>query len=184
LLLPSRIRPHQNIGLGLRVLAELRQQSGQDFRLLVSGPPETARAAHLDELLKQREALGLSDSAHFLYAVGAEEGMLSLDRATVANLYHLADALFYPSRHEGFGSPMLEAALAGRPIFCADIPPFRLLGGEDAHYFDPQTANPATLAGDILAALRACPHFRLRVRTRQHFRWETIIREQVAPLLA
>jgi len=34
---------------------------------------------------------------------------LLLDDATVANLYQIADALFFPSTQEGFGIPIIEA---------------------------------------------------------------------------
>lgn len=40
-------------------------------------------------------------------------------------LYENATALFFPSFHEGFGLPALEAAWFGRPVYLSDIPIFR-----------------------------------------------------------
>jgi glycosyltransferase involved in cell wall biosynthesis len=43
----------------------------------------------------------------------------------VRSLYQMADALFFPSRQEGYGLPLIEAALHGVPVFCSDIPAHR-----------------------------------------------------------
>jgi len=184
LLLPARLTRRKNIALGLRVLADLRARSGRDFRLIVTGPPgphNPTNPGYLGELLALRQTLGLEASAHFLYEL--EEPPLVPDDATMANLYQLADALFFPSVQEGFGIPVVEAGWAGLPVFCADIPPLRHTGQADAVYFDPVAADPAAIANTIVSTLDALPSFRLKVRARQRYRWQTIIKEQVVPLL-
>ena len=45
------------------------------------------------------------------------------------DLYLLSDCLFFPSRHEGFGLPVLEAAMHRMPVWCQDIPAYRALEG-------------------------------------------------------
>jgi glycosyltransferase involved in cell wall biosynthesis len=187
LLLPARLTRRKNIGLALRVLGALRRQSGSDFRLLVTGPPgphNPANPGYLGELLALRGDLRLADAAHFLYAFGeAPDSPLIPDDDTIADLYRLADALFFPSLQEGFGIPVLEAGLNGLPIFCADIPPLRSTAGDDAVYFDPQNGDPEAIASAVQAALSASPAYRLRARVRQTYRWDTIIQKQVVPLL-
>jgi glycosyltransferase involved in cell wall biosynthesis len=141
LLLPARLTRRKNIALALRVLAALRHQSEQDFRLIVTGPPgphNPANPGYLGELLELRHTLGLNDAAHFLYAYGdSPDHPLVPDDDTIADLYRMVDALFFPSTQEGFGIPILEAGLVGLPIFCADIPPLRGTAQQDAVYFDP-----------------------------------------------
>lgn len=186
LLLPARITRRKNIQLGLRILAELRRQSGRDFRLVVTGPPgphNPANPGYLGELLALRDSLDLAGSAHFLYALGGAGAPFVPDDATVANLYLFADALLFPSTQEGFGIPVLEAGLAGIPVFCADLPPLRQSGGADARYFDPETDRPAVIAASILEELDASRTFRLRRRVRREYRWDAIIRGQLVPLL-
>lgn len=186
LLLPARITRRKNIALAVRVLAELRAQSGADYRLIVTGPPgphNPANPGYLGELLALREHLGLTQSAHFLYAEGEGGQTLIPDDDTVASLYQIADALFFPSLQEGFGIPILEAGLARLPVFCADIPPLRATGAPYAHFFDPQQADPAAIAAQLLAVLSADSAFGLRRRTLHRYRWATLIRERLIPLL-
>ncbi len=185
-LLPARLTRRKNIGLALRVLAELRLQSGKDYRLIVTGPPgphNPTNPGYLGELLDIRTELNLQDAAHFLYAFGDGDDPLVPDNATIANLYMLADALIFPSIQEGFGIPMLEAGFAGLPVFCSDIPPFRETGQNDVTYFDPVNDSPQDIAAWILHRLQDDHQYRFRVRSRQNYRWESIIREHMVPLL-
>lgn len=187
LLLPARLTRRKNIALALHILAAMRQQSGKDFRLVVTGPPgphNPTNRGYLGELLDLRQELRLDDSAHFLYAYGrSEQEPLIPDDDTLADLFMLADGLLFPSAQEGFGIPILEAGLAGIPVFCADIPPFRETGGQDAIYFDPLTKDAGSVATTILETLEQSAPYRLRVRVRQQYLWDTLIREQILPLL-
>ncbi|HVO44672.1 MAG TPA: glycosyltransferase family 4 protein [Aggregatilineales bacterium] len=186
LLVPARLTRRKNIEVGLHILAHLRQQSGRDIRLIVTGPPgphNPANAAYLDELRSLRRTLGLDTAAHIVYDCGTGGAPLLLDDDTMSNLYALADALLFPSTQEGFGIPILEAGLVGLPIFCADIPPLRATGQQDVTYFDPRNDPPSQIASRILTALEANPAARLRIRVRQHFRWEALIRDNLVPLL-
>ncbi len=47
--------------------------------------------------------------------------------AVVGDLYRVCDALFLPSRDEGFGLPVLEAAASRLPVVCADLPSVRAI---------------------------------------------------------
>ncbi|MDX1994039.1 MAG: glycosyltransferase family 4 protein [bacterium] len=186
LLLPARLTRRKNIALALRVLAELRDQSKRDFRLIVTGPPgphNPANPGYLAELLSLRTELGIEETAHFLYAYSSGDAPLIPDDDTLANLFALSDALFFPSTQEGFGIPILEAGLAGLPVFCADIPPLRATAMELAVYFDPVQGNPAAIAALVLHTLDQTPTYQLRVRVRQQYRWDAMIRNQIVPLI-
>lgn len=50
--------------------------------------------------------------------------------ADLRALYAGADVFTLPSRHEGFGLPLLEAMAQGTPTIAADIPALREVGGE------------------------------------------------------
>ncbi len=187
LLLPARLTRRKNIELALQILAALRQQSGADFRLIVTGPPgphNPTNKSYLDKLLELRSQLHLENSAHFLYLEGQEaDTLLRVDDDTIADCYQLADGLLFPSTQEGFGIPILEAGLSGIPVFCSDLPPLRQSGGDDVTTFDPRHDSPPQIAAQIASVLNASSSFRLRVRVRQHYRWDTIIRRSLIPLL-
>ena len=150
LLLPARLTPRKNIELALRALACLRE-TYPGAALIVTGPPgphNPANDGYAARLRELQNELGLQGSAHFL----AEISGRSLPDAVMADFYRLADALFFPSREEGFGIPLLEAALADLPVFCADIAPLRKLGGDQACYFPPD-ADPQSVAALIAREL-------------------------------
>jgi len=68
-------------------------------------------------------------------------------------LYQHAEAFVFPSRYEGFGIPLLEAAAEGCPIVCSDTPCFREVAGDCATYFDP--AEPESIATAIARAIKS-----------------------------
>jgi glycosyltransferase involved in cell wall biosynthesis len=149
--------------------------------LLVTGPEGPHNPANADyrrRLLALRDALGLRGAAHF----AAEHTPEYLPDAVLADFYRLADALFMPSREEGFGLPLVEAGLARLPIFCADIPPLRAIGRDDATYFSPDAA-PEAVAAAVAARLSADPVYRLAARARRDYPWRRIYQEHLMPLL-
>jgi len=180
LLLPVRVTPRKNIELALYTLAELRNHFPK-AALVVTGPlgPHNARnREYFDLLVKLRAELGLQGSAHFL----AELSDSFLPHEVIADFFRIADALMLPSREEGFGIPLIEAAFSHLPAFCADIPPLRELGLNDAIFYSPDE-SPVVLAGLIADYFQSTATARLAMRARSIFRWEAIYRGHIAPML-
>ncbi|HEX9371775.1 MAG TPA: glycosyltransferase, partial [Roseiflexaceae bacterium] len=187
LLLPARITRRKNIELAIQIVGALRQL-GLRPRLVVTGPPgphNPANVAYLAQLQALREATGAHDSIVFLYEQFVDEQgqPRAVTDTMLADLYRLADGLLFPSAYEGFGIPIIEAALAGIPIFCSDIAPFRETAGVAALRFGLQD-RPAAIAARMATALRDDPRVVLRRRVRLDYTWEAIYRHAVVPLLA
>jgi len=180
LLLPVRVTPRKNIELALQTLAELKKQFSQAALVVTGplGPHNHNNIKYLEMLISLRAQLGLQASAHFL----AEIVDSFLPDEVIADFYRIADALFLPSREEGFGIPILEAAFSHVPVFCSDIYPLRELGLDDVTYFSPDE-DPTKVAALLAAYFGSSPTARLSMRTRSSFRWEVIYRERIAPLL-
>lgn len=180
LLLPVRITRRKNIELAIQTIAALRQTMPQ-AGLLITGPPgphNPSNQLYFEELRQLRADLSLENQVHFLAEITDE----FVPDEVIADLYRLADALFFPSREEGFGIPMLEAGLLGLPIFCTDIPPLREIAGPYATYFSPD-AHPPDLAAQIADCLTNSVTYQLRQRVRQSYTWRGIFAEKIAPLL-
>ena len=180
LLLPVRITRRKNIELALRTLAELSERMPR-AKLVITGPLGAHNPANLDyfeELKQLRGDLSLLNTAYFL----AEQVEGWLPDEVIFDLYRVADALFLPSWEEGFGIPILEAGLAGIPIFCADIPTLKALAGDEAVPFPPD-AQPEQVATLVQEGLQANPTYRQRVRVRQNYTWQAIYAQRIAPLL-
>ncbi len=181
LLLPVRITTRKNIELALRALFFLKEKFPQ-AALVVTGPLGPHNPANLDyfsRLLALRDDLHLVEAAHFLEEFSDDY----LPDAVIADFYRLADALLLPSTEEGFGIPVLEAGLAGIPIFCSDIPPLRELGSDKVEYFSPDS-DPRGVAELIFNRLSEDPIFRLRASIRMAYTWDNIYRERISPLFA
>ncbi|GAP14001.1 glycosyltransferase [Longilinea arvoryzae] len=180
LLTPVRLTRRKNIELALRTLAALKR-SYPSAALIVTGPPGPHNPTNIDyfsELLSLRTALHLQESAYFL----AEYFPEGLPESSVPDFYRISDLLFLPSREEGFGIPILEAGLAGIPIFCSDLSALKALAGERANYFDPDDAPPE-IAARIAHYIQTHPTLQMRMHIRQHYSWEGIYQTLIAPIL-
>jgi glycosyltransferase involved in cell wall biosynthesis len=60
-----------------------------------------------------------------------------VDDADMHGLYAEADVFFFPSHYEGFGLPVLEAMACGCPVITSRTSSLPEVGGEAAHYVDP-----------------------------------------------
>lgn len=185
LLLPARITRLKNIELGIEVIHALRE-SGIDAWLIVTGPPdphnpgEVAYAQELKEQCRERE---VEEEVIFVYEHGPDPSSpLLLSDQMVNDLYQIADALFFPSRSEGFGIPMLEAGLARLPVFCSNIPAFHESAGEHAHFFE-LNADPSAIADLVMDVMRDDATYGLRQRVLQRYTWRGVMNELIQPLI-
>lgn len=78
------------------------------------------------------EALGLVDRVHHL-------GFVPLD--DLVGLYNLAEALAFPSLHEGFGLPVVEAMACGTPVVTSTCGGLAEVTGDAAEVVDPMAVE-------------------------------------------
>src|SRR5439155_151237 len=140
LLVPPARLPRRKRVEGALAATRAPRGRGRDAALVVTGPPgphTVGNRRYLEELTAlARDAPGV----HLLHALG-----IRAPYRLVADLYALADALVLPSANEGFGIPLLEAALHRLPIVCSDLAALRAVGGDAATYV------PADASGDVIA---------------------------------
>lgn len=67
------------------------------------------------------------------------------------SLYSKAVLFVFPSTHEGFGIPLLEAMAVRVPVICSSIPVFHEIGLDYVGYFDPFSIDD--LAKSLISAL-------------------------------
>jgi glycosyltransferase involved in cell wall biosynthesis len=185
LLMPVRVTQAKNIEYALRVVAALKAQGCQP-KLILTGPPDPHDAksmAYFESLHDLRRQLGVEEEMRFIFESGPDPAVpFYIDRAVVGELYRLSDVLLMPSHREGFGMPVLEAALVGVAVVCTGIPAAQEIGGQDIYLID-AAQDPAQVAGQILSWIEESPLLRLRRRVRQRYTWSALFQRQIEPLL-
>ena len=91
----------------------------------------------------------------------------------LAGLYRNAAACVFPSLHEGFGLPVLEAMACGTPLACSRIPVLEEIARNAVAYFDPLAVEDIAIAVRSLLedrGLRSNLVARGRARARE-FTW-------------
>jgi glycosyltransferase involved in cell wall biosynthesis len=176
LLQPARLLRRKNVEFTLRVTAALHA-AGHSTAALITAPPEVHLASsYAAEVRALRDELDLNRDAFFL----DDEGPLT--ERELQGCFRLADALFFPSRQEGFGIPLLEAAVHRLPIFCSDIEPLRSLLPHGVVTFSLDDA-PKKVAALVVRTLDADRARAARRATVRHFSWDAIYRNYLFPLL-
>lgn len=133
-----------------------------EFGLVMFGPPPSRR--------EMAFIAGLGDTQRVAAWLEGDDDVL-------ADLYASAASIVYPSRSEGFGMPLLEAARLGCPVACSDIEPFREMLGGHAAYFDPDNgASISAAVAEAVAAGRDRPKVLAAARRSAEFTWRDTCR--------
>ncbi len=131
------LEPRKNVGLLVDAFARWAATTDLPHRLVLAGPAGWVEDA--STVLAPAGALG-----DRVRTVGR------VDDATVRALYRGADLFAFPSRHEGFGIPVLEAMAQGTPVVAADIPPVREVAADSARLLPPDDPDAWVDALDAL----------------------------------
>jgi glycosyltransferase involved in cell wall biosynthesis len=75
-----------------------------------------------------------------------------VEEADLSCFYRAATAFVFPSKHEGFGIPVLESMACDTPVLASDIPPLREVAGEAAVFFDPDSVD--SMSNAIVTMIR------------------------------
>lgn len=150
---PANAWPHKNHEGLLVAYRAYRAEHGADaWPLVLTGHVDDRKR----ELRQWAEALGLGGSVTFLGHIPEDQ---------LAAVWRQAGALVFPSLHEGFGIPLLEAMHFSVPIACSDLCSLPEIAGDAALLFDPRKpaeitrvlgriATDAPLRSNLVAAGR------------------------------
>jgi glycosyltransferase involved in cell wall biosynthesis len=184
LLYPTPIEPERGIELAIQVCAALGVILPEANLLVADNAPQQRAAdrAYLGQLELLAERRAAQARVHWLH----KQDETRLTRAKLlADLYQLADLLLYTDPRDPIGSPVLQAALARLPAFCAGPEPPH--GGGKwlspyIHFFDP-AEGPGAVARQIAAYLESSPPYQARLEVMRHLTWESILERRLIPLI-
>ena len=145
-------QPRKNVRVLLDAFARL-DPDAIPHRLVLAGPPGWKPEDADGEVAWQ-----LGDRVRLLGPVAREH---------IFPLFAGADLFAFPSRHEGFGIPVVEAMAQGTAVVCADIPALREVAGDAARFVPP---NDLTGWVDALRSLLTDEPARAALVARGHER--------------
>lgn len=114
----------KNLGRLVQAFHQLRSMTTGRYQLVIVGEKSFGTA----ELYKLVERLNLCEDVVFTGYAPEEDLPL---------LYNCSDLFVFPSLHEGFGLPVLEAMACGVPVACSNVSSIPEVAGEAALFFDP-----------------------------------------------
>lgn len=156
-------KPHKNLAAAVEVLARLRAEDPA-LRLLLVG----RRFAGGDRVDERARRLGVQDAV-----IEVEDASDERLRA----LYGGAEAFLFPSLHEGFGLPPLEAMACGTPVIASNRSSIPEVVGDAGVLLDP--GDVVGMAAAVLR-LRADPAWRCSLVERGRRRAESLTWERCA----
>ncbi len=160
-------QPRKNVRVLLDAFTRLDPEV-VPHRLVLAGPPgwkpDDADAEVADELGDRVRLLG------------------PVHRHQLFPLFAGADLYAFPSRHEGFGIPVLEAMAQETAVLCSDIPALREVAGDAARFVAPDDTDGwidalTVLLGDDAARAALVTAGNARVT---NFSWERCAHETAA----
>ncbi len=118
---PASAYPHKNLKL-VRKMHDCLQGEMPSFRLALTIAP---------------------DEVPFLQHIPWIDFVGQLSMAECRDYYEKSDCLFFPSRLESYGLPLIEALHFNVPIACSNLDYATEICGKDAQYFDPESPSQA-----------------------------------------
>ncbi len=172
-LLPARVMVRKNIDFAIEVVKKLIEL-GRNPLLLITGArvSDSPASEHYGTFLRQSLPENLRGHVIFL------SDYYRVQDDTMRDLYLLSDCLLFPSRQEGFGLPVLEAALHRMPVWCGDIPAFRALEGSGSFLLNDLAKLP-----EAVTWLETQSPFRQQRRCRRLFDPTIVYSKHYEPLL-
>ena len=157
ILIPGGLHFRKNADLVLEVLPRLLAATETDTQVVIVNHSNAEYA---------KKASGISSRVHVL-------GFVS--DAALHALYAAAGVVWFPSRYEGFGLPVVEAMASGAPVVASDASSLPEIAGEAALLASPSSPEAHLEAVlDVLREQTLADRLRTLGRERaRHFTWET-----------
>ena len=172
-LLPAKIMIRKNLDLAIEIMQKLCAANRNPLLLITGAKDDNSPAAeHFGTFLRQSLPEELRTHVVFVSDFFAVQDDMMRD------LYLLSDCLLFPSKQEGFGLPIIEAAMHRMPIWCNNVPAYSALEAEGSFLLDDIMKLP-----DALRWLEAQPVFRQQRRCRRLFDPSVIYNKYYTPLL-
>lgn len=180
ILCPVNILERKNIEYGLEIVSYLKKDYPK-LLLIISGQPSKHRKTtdYLQKLENLIDQLNISSQIVFL----GRQFNRGLKDSEIHDLYSLADLVFYFSKSENFGLPILEASLTKTPIFVSNLKVFHEVGDDFINFIDYKKISPQQAGATIKKFIEQNSLLKANFKARSKYSLETIVKKRLVPLL-
>ena len=160
--------PHKNHERLFQAFRRVREQV-PEIQLVLIG----ARDKGEDALIRMIKEQGLEQTIILLGWIPFED---------VPSIYRASEVFVFPTLHEGFGLPIIEAMSCGVPVVCSRIEPLLEVAGDAVLFVDP--LSPDEIAAAVIKVVTDLPE-RERLISKglvrsSEFTWETTAKRTLA----
>ena len=126
---PVRIVERKNLEFAIEIFSEIKKKIPQ-AKYIITGSVEQRgeiQDPYFESLQDLVKSLRVVDSVLFIYPYCSLQRQYSdteLEKWSIADVYAFTDLIFLTSTEEGFGLPIIEAAVRRIPVAASNIPPF------------------------------------------------------------
>ncbi|MBI2484670.1 glycosyltransferase family 4 protein [Candidatus Uhrbacteria bacterium] len=155
--------PHKNLESLLHAFSFF-VKAHPEVKLVLAGKTNV----FYERLRKELEEIAIPSSSVVFTGFVSDEDL--------ADLYRFATACLFPSRHEGFGLPPLEAMSHGTPVAASSTSAFPEILGDAALFFDPDDLEAMVRIMEKLLQDQALRQELIQKGRQQkkHYSWDTM----------
>lgn len=175
---PANILDRKNIDYCLDVVSDLREYYPNVLYMITGNTSRHKDNESYYNLLKNK-IVKLSLENHVLF-LGTVYNRALLE-SEIHDLYSLSDIVFYLSKSENFGLPLLESALAKTPIFLSNLAVFKEIAGENFTYLDIDTLLPKDISRIVINYLEKSKSIAVNHYVKNNYELSIITREKLIP---
>ena len=177
---PVNLMERKNIEYSLELLHDLKITYPHAL-YLISGHPSIHREtqSYVDLLKKKVSELDIGVNTIFLWDIFHR----TLTDSEIYSIYRIVDIIFYFSKSENFGLPLLESALAKTPIVTSNLEVFHEIAGKNLTAIDSNTISVTNAASQIAHMIDENATMQYHYTVRKEYNLETILKTYLLPLL-
>ena len=180
ILSPVNIIDRKNIEYSLDIIYNLKKLY-PNLIYIVTGMVShyKEREKYYQSLLKKIKELELENNVLFL----SQHIKRSMHKSEIHDFYSLCDMIFYFSKSENFGLPLLEATLAKTPILLSNLDVFKEIGNENFSYVDTEKTSAKEAAKNIVDLLENNKIILMNRIVKDNYDLTDIVKKNLIPLI-